>query len=75
LAFGLAAEHAEGVTRIARKEVDAMTVNARRYGRWCREHFDVVTPEDVPRPRGAAPVETRPHPAPVETVAEQPRQS
>jgi hypothetical protein len=52
-----------------------MTVNARRYGRWCREHFDVVAPEDVPRPRGAAPAEARPQPAPVETVAEQPRQS
>ena len=77
LAFGVPAEDAEGVTRIAREEVDAMTVNARRYGRWCREHFDVVAAEDVPAPRGADPAETRqqPAPAPVETVAEQPQQS
>ncbi|MFJ1765126.1 hypothetical protein ACIOD2_32710 [Amycolatopsis sp. NPDC088138] len=54
-----------------------MTVNARRYGRWCREHFDVVAAEDVPAPRGADPAETRPQPAPapIETVAEQPQQS
>lgn len=27
-----------------------MTVHARRYGRWCREHFDVVHPEPTAEP-------------------------
>lgn len=54
-----------------------MTVQARRYGRWCREHFDVVAGQDVPAPRAAdvAEVPVRPEPRPVETVAEQPRQN
>ncbi len=51
-----------------------MTVNARRYGRWCREHFDVVAAERVPAPRAAEAL-PQPEPAPVETVAEQPQQS
>jgi hypothetical protein len=57
--------------------VDAMTVQARRYGRWCREHFDVVAAQGVPAPRPADAAEARPQPQPqpVETVAEQPRQS
>jgi hypothetical protein len=24
-----------------------MTVHARRYGRWCREHFDIVDPDSA----------------------------
>jgi hypothetical protein len=78
LAFGAPSEDAEGVTRIARgEEVDTMTVQARRYGRWCREHFDVVAAQDLPAPRAAdvAEVPVRPEPQPVETVAEQPRQN
>jgi hypothetical protein len=31
-----------------------MTVHARRYGRWCREHFDAVAAEGVPVPREGA---------------------
>ena len=46
------------MTRIAvREEVDAMTVHARRYGRWCREHFDAIAAEGVPTPRAGAPAE------------------
>ncbi|MFI5588149.1 hypothetical protein ACIA5G_24070 [Amycolatopsis sp. NPDC051758] len=42
-----------------------MTVQARRYGRWCREHFDVVAAEGVPAPRGGQTVDqTRPEPGP-----------
>ncbi|MCR6483439.1 hypothetical protein M8542_11485 [Amycolatopsis sp. OK19-0408] len=55
------------MTRIARgEEVDAMTVHARRYGRWCREHFDALAAEGVPEPRGAEPAagQTRPEPEP-----------
>ena len=77
LAFGTAAEHAEGVTRIARREeVDAMTVQARRYGRWCREHFDAIASEGVPAPRGGEPADQalpRPEPEPVQPDAERPR--
>ncbi|RSD10693.1 hypothetical protein [Amycolatopsis eburnea] len=65
------------MTRIARREeVDAMTVQARRYGRWCREHFDAIASEGVPVPRGAEPAdEARPEhePEPAEPVAEQPQ--
>jgi hypothetical protein len=54
-----------------------MTVQARRYGRWCREHFDAVPAEGVPAPRAveAAEVVARPEPQPVRTVPEQPRQN
>ena len=53
-----------------------MTVQARRYGRWCREHFDVVAAEGVPAPRAADPAEVRPQPEPepVKPVAERPQQ-
>jgi hypothetical protein len=77
LAFGVAAEDAEGVTRIARgEEVDAMTVHARRYGRWCREHFDAIAAEGVPAPRGGEPAGQalpEPEPEPVQPVADQPQ--
>ncbi|VVJ20483.1 Uncharacterised protein [Amycolatopsis camponoti] len=64
------------MTRIARgEEVDTMTVQARRYGRWCREHFDVVAAQGVPAPRPAdtAEVPAPPEPEPVKPVAEQPQ--
>lgn len=79
LAFGTPAEDPEGVTWIARREeVDAMTVHARRYGRWCREHFDAIAAEGVPAPRGADPADKlQPEPAaepePVKPGTEQPR--
>ncbi|MEV4146278.1 hypothetical protein AB0J40_21605 [Amycolatopsis sp. NPDC049691] len=53
-----------------------MTVQARRYGRWCREHFDVVAAaQGVPAPRGAdsAEVPPEPEPQPDEPVVEQPQ--
>ncbi|UOX89606.1 hypothetical protein MUY14_02905 [Amycolatopsis sp. FBCC-B4732] len=65
------------MTRIARREeVDAMTVQARRYGRWCREHFDAIAPVGVPVPRPADPADqARPvsEPEPAQPVAEQPQ--
>ena len=79
LAFGIPAEDAEGVTRTARgEEVDAMTVHARRYGRWCREHFDAIAAEGVPAPRGGDPAADdkalpEPEPEPVQPAAEQPQ--
>jgi hypothetical protein len=76
LAFGIPAEDAEGVTRIARGEEDAMTVHARRYGRWCREHFDAIAAEGVPAPRGGEPAGQalpEPEPEPVQPAAEQPQ--
>lgn len=77
LASGVAAEDAEGVTGIARgEEVNAMTVHARRYGRWCREHFDAIAAEGVPAPRGGEPAEPalpEAEPEPVQPVADQPR--
>jgi len=54
-----------------------MTVQARRYGRWCREHFDVVAVSDVPTPRAANATESRPQPRPEPVqppVPEQPKQ-
>ncbi|MFC3447883.1 hypothetical protein [Amycolatopsis speibonae] len=32
-----------------------MTVHSRRYGRWCREHFDTEPEPDRKRPAEAAP--------------------
>ena len=64
------------MTWIARgEEVDAMTVHARRYGRWCREHFDVVAAERLPAPRPGEPVKGVPEPEaePVKPGPEQPR--
>jgi hypothetical protein len=56
-----------------------MTVQARRYGRWCREHFDAVPAKGVPAPRAAegsqAVVVAQPEPDPVPTVPEHPQQS
>jgi hypothetical protein len=53
-----------------------MTVQARRYGRWCREHFDVVAASDVPAPRAADATQVRPQPRPepARPVPEQPQQ-
>jgi hypothetical protein len=75
LAFGTPAEDAEGVTRTAHgEEVDAMTVYARRYGRWCREHFDAIAAEGVPAPRGGDPVDkVQPQTEPVKPGAERPQ--
>ncbi|WIY02174.1 hypothetical protein QRX60_50720 [Amycolatopsis mongoliensis] len=52
-----------------------MTVQARRYGRWCREHFDVVAAQGVPAPRpaDATEVPAEPEPEPVRPVVEQPQ--
>jgi len=52
-----------------------MTVQARRYGRWCREHFDVVAAQGVPAPRPADTAEARPRPEPKpgKPVADQPK--
>jgi hypothetical protein len=53
-----------------------MTVQARRYGRWCREHFDVVAAaQGVPAPRGVDSVEVQPEPEsqPEQPVVEQPQ--
>jgi hypothetical protein len=56
-----------------------MTVQARRYGRWCREHFDAVPAQGVPAPRATeaaeATVVAQPEADPVPTVPEQPQQS
>jgi hypothetical protein len=54
-----------------------MTVQARRYGRWCREHFDVVAAQGVPAPRAADAAKGRPkpEPKPAETAVDQPRQN
>ncbi|WP_460442070.1 hypothetical protein [Amycolatopsis stemonae] len=54
-----------------------MTVHARRYGRWCREHFDAIAAEGVPAPRAGEPAEreARPEsePEPLQPGAEPPR--
>ena len=53
-----------------------MTVQARRYGRWCREHFDVVAAAGRSRtPAAPTPPRSRPEPEPepVKPVAEQPQ--
>lgn len=69
LASRAAAEDSGRVTRIARgEEVDAMTVHARRYGRWCREHFDAIAADGVPAPRDAAPTGENPPEAEPEQV-------
>jgi hypothetical protein len=55
-----------------------MTVQARRYGRWCREHFDVVAAEGVPAPRAADAAEAasraQGEPEPARPVVDQPQQ-
>ncbi|MFD5250027.1 hypothetical protein ACFWIW_36155 [Amycolatopsis sp. NPDC058340] len=43
-----------------------MTVHARRYGRWCREHFETEHEADQPRP-----VETEAAPEVADAEAEQ----
>ncbi|MEV6876057.1 hypothetical protein [Amycolatopsis sp. NPDC051128] len=56
--------------------MDAMTVYARRYGRWCREHFDAIAAEGVPTPRGtdiADEVQPETEPEPVKPGVEQPQ--
>ncbi|MGW4524512.1 hypothetical protein [Amycolatopsis sp. NPDC004378] len=54
-----------------------MTVHARRYGRWCREHFDAIAAEGVPAPRAGEPAEREarpePEPEPLQPGAEPPR--
>jgi hypothetical protein len=54
-----------------------MTVHARRYGRWCREHFDAIAADDgVPAPRGGSPADQarpEPEPEPVKPGVEQPQ--
>ncbi len=53
-----------------------MTVHSRRYGRWCREHFDAIAPGDLPAPRDAQPQDParpEPEPEPVKPAVEQPQ--
>lgn len=47
-----------------------MTVHARRVGRWCREHFDAASAEQVPVPRDSGSKQApKPEPEPEKPVA------